>query len=124
MAGTNTVFGADAGVTAIRPMNNLTTMRAWSTPSLSLMQEGSTSSRTLISTEGVPAACGPKGVNSVHTPGNEQAASDVCTVLDIGNPRQAVPELSADEGGVNSVDPLGGWLCRDSSAVDVLPEVA
>ena len=105
-------------------MNNLTTLRAWSTPSLSPLQEGSTSSRTLISTEGVPPACGPKGVNSVHTPGNEQAATDVCNVMAIGNPRQAVTEVSADEGGVISADPLGGWHCRDSAAVEVLPEVA
>jgi len=105
-------------------MNNLTTLRAWSTPSLSPMPEGSTSSRTLISTEGVPRACGPKGVNSVHTPGNEQAVTDVCTVKTIGNPRQAVTELGADEGGVISADPLAGGHCRDCAAVDVLPEVA
>jgi hypothetical protein len=105
-------------------MNNLTTLRAWTTPSLSPMPEGSTSSRTLISTEGVPPACGSKGVNSVHTPGNEQPATDVCTVKTIGNPRQAVTELGADEGGVISADPLGGGHCRDCAAVDVLPELA
>jgi hypothetical protein len=104
-------------------MNNLTTVRAWSTPSLSPMQEGSTSSRTLISNEGIPAGARPKGVNSVHTPGNEQAATDVCNVIAIGNPRQAVTEVSADEGGVISADPLGGWHCRDSAAVEVLPKV-
>ena len=105
-------------------MNNLTTLRAWSTPSLSPMQEGSTSSRTLISTEGVPPACGSKGVNSVHTPGNKQAATDVCNVLDIGNPRQALTVVSADERGVISADPLGGGHCRDSAAVVLLSEVA
>jgi hypothetical protein len=105
-------------------MNNLTTLRAWSTPSLIPIQEGSTSSRTLISTEGVPPACGSKGVNSVHTPGNEQAATDVCNVIAIGNPRQVVTEVGADNRGVISADPLGGGPCRNSAAVDLLPEVA
>ena len=105
-------------------MNNLTTVRAWSTPSLSPMQEGSTSSRTLISNEGIPAVARPKGVNSVHTPGNEQAATDVCNVIAIGNPRQVVTEVGADNGGVISADPLGGGPCRNSAGVDLLPEVA
>jgi hypothetical protein len=105
-------------------MNNLTTVRAWSTPSLSSMQEGSTSSRTLISNEGIPAGARPKGVNSVHTPGNEQAATDVCNVIAIGNPRQVVTEVGADNGGVISADPLGGGPCRNSAGVDLLPEVA
>jgi len=64
------------------------------------------------------------GVNSVHTPGNKQAATDACTVKTIGNTRQAVTELGADEGGVISADPLGGGHCRNWAAVDVLPEVA
>ena len=105
-------------------MNNLTTLRAWSTPSLIPIQEGSTSSRTLISTEGVPPACGSKGVNSVHNPGNEQAATDACNVMAIGNPRQAPTEVGADEKGVISADPLGGGHCRDSAAVVLLSEVA
>jgi len=105
-------------------MNNLTTLRAWSTPSLSPMQEGSTSSRTLISTEGAPAGARPKGVNSVHNPGNEQAGTDVCNVMAIGNPRQAPTEVGADEKGVISADPLGGGRRKNSAAVDVLAEVA
>ena len=105
-------------------MNNLTTVRAWSTPSLSPMQEGSTSSRTLISNEGIPAGARPKGVNSDHTPGNEQAATDVCNVIAIGNLRQVVTEVGADNGCVISSDPFGGGPCRNSAAVDRLPEVA
>ena len=105
-------------------MNNLTTVRAWSTPSLSSMQEGSTSSRTLISNEGIPAGARPKGMNSLHNPGNEQVATDVCNEIAIGNPRQALTEVGADERGVISADPLGGGPCRNSAAVDLLTEVA
>ena len=93
-------------------------------PSLSPIQEGLTSSRSLISNEGAPAGARLQGVNSVHAPVNEQAGTDVSTVLDIGNPRRALTEEGADERGVISADPLGGGRRKNSAAVDVLAEVA